>query len=470
MIFSSAQFFIFFILLLLVFIMIKDMKIKKIILLAASIFFYAYWNILFVPLLLGLAVFNYITGIHIDKNPDESKKRRIIMIIGITVNLSVLIFFKYTNFFIENADLILGRFGLNVSILNIILPLGISFFIFELVSYLADIYTCKIKHACNFLDFLIFVFFFPRLASGPIIRAADFLPQLERGIRIKKDNINEGVQIFTMGLFKKLVIADQIAVYADSIFKSPRLFDSVSVWCGVIAYSIQIYCDFSGYSDMAIGIAKIMGFDLPVNFDMPYISLNITEFWRRWHISLSTWLRDYIYIPLGGNRKGYTQKNLNLMITMLLGGLWHGANWTFVLWGGLHGAALIFQKAFTKWHKIKWGCNYTAVTTFFSWLATYIFVDLAWVFFRAGTFHDAFTIITRMFIPSKGVNWIFMPLFIVILPIVIGATVIKCVIKKPGYLIFNLKKPLYSFIFVFVLMSILFLSASKSSPFIYFQF
>ena len=470
MVFSSVQFFIFFALLVLLFVVLRRKRVKKNVLLAASIFFYAYWDIRFVPLLLGIGVFNYIIGHIVADDSDRNKNKKVALVIGITVNLLVLAYFKYTNFFIENANRIFSDLGFNSSTLNIILPLGISFFIFELISYLADVYTHKIKHTDSFVDFLTFVFFFPRLASGPIIRPADFLPQLKREIVIKKHNVVEGIQLFIMGLFKKLVLADRVAACADTVFLSPQLFDSPTIWCGVIAYSIQIYCDFSGYSDMALGVAKIMGFDLPRNFNMPYISLNITEFWRRWHISLSTWLRDYLYITLGGNRKGKIMQNVNLVTTMLLGGLWHGANWTFIVWGGLHGVGLIVQKTFNKWHKSKRIHINHYVSGSLSWLLTYIFVCVCWVFFRARTFTDAFIVISKMFIPSDGINWIFSPLFFLVLPIVIGATVIKCVSKKEGYLTFNLSQPLPAFGFVFAIMAIIFFAANNTSPFIYFQF
>ncbi|ACV63632.1 membrane bound O-acyl transferase MBOAT family protein [Desulfofarcimen acetoxidans DSM 771] len=470
MVFSSIQFLIFFAFLILLFILLKGKRIKKNILLIASIFFYAYWDIRFVPLLLGIGVFNYIVGHIVADNSDKKKNRKIALVIGVTVNLLVLAYFKYTNFFIENANEIFSSLGFNTSTLNIILPLGISFFIFELISYLADVYTNKIKHTDSFVDFLTFVFFFPRLASGPIIRPADFLPQLKQEIVIKKHNIVVGIQLFTMGLFKKLVLADRVAVCADAVFHSPQLFDSPTIWCGVIAYSIQIYCDFSGYSDMALGVAKIMGFDLPRNFNMPYISLNITEFWRRWHISLSAWLRDYLYITLGGNRKGRIRQNVNIIITMLLGGFWHGASWTFLVWGGLHGAALIVQKAFSKWNILnKLHINHY-ISNSFSWLLTYIFVCVCWVFFRASTFTDAFIIINKMFVPSDGINWIFSPLFYFVLPVVIAATIIKCMSKREGYLTFNLSQPLPAFGFVFTVMAIIFFDANNTSPFIYFQF
>ena len=231
---------------------------------------------------------------------------------------------------------------------NILLPAGISFYTFKSMSYTIDVFRGSLKPCRSWLDYATFITFFPELIAGPIVRGSVFLPQMDRVIGPTMDRVASGASMFLQGLVKKLFVADRMAVVADAVFATPGIFDTATTWCGVAAYTIQIYCDFSGYSDMAIGTARMIGYDLPENFNMPYLSTNITEFWRRWHMTLSTWLRDYLYIPLGGNRHGVLMTYRNLFLTMLLGGLWHGANWTFVIWGGLHGCALAVHKVWAK--------------------------------------------------------------------------------------------------------------------------
>lgn len=472
MILYSIQFVIFFLLLLILFKTLKGPVKKKVLLLIASVFFYAYWDVRFVTLLVFLALFNYYLGPHL--SDANVTKRKHILTLGIVVNLTVLGVFKYLNFFIDNANVLLSKIGFEISTLSILLPLGISFFIFELISYLVDIFRGKISACHNWLDFFNFVFFFPRLASGPIIRPADFLPQLEHEIVIEKDNLIGGSQIFVMGLFKKLVIADTLAFFVDRIFSNPSIYSASTLWLAVISYSIQIYCDFSGYSDMAVGVAKMIGFRLPDNFNMPYISTNITEFWKRWHISLSLWLRDYLYISLGGNKNGTFRKNCNLLITMLLGGLWHGASWNFVFWGGMHGIALILQKAFavatSKWKYKDWG-----LYKLISWGITYFFVCIMWIFFRADSFTVALKFLEGMFFaPGMAKTVWIMPQVFIILAIIILAAIIKMYWDKKNeseqYVILDLNKTVNIFIFISVLVCTFLMCATNPSPFIYFQF
>jgi alginate O-acetyltransferase complex protein AlgI len=471
MIFSSPDFVIFFVALLLLFFFTKGIGIKKAILLLASLFFYAYWDIRLVPLVLALSFFNFYIGKAIDCTRANEGRSRAALIIGIVVNLGVLGYFKYANFFISNIDTIFSGLGLNFSTLKIILPLGISFFIFEYISYLIDVHAGKLRHTDNLIDFLTFSCFFPRLASGPIIRPADFLPQLKKEIAITRANLVEGAQYFTLGLFKKMVIADRLAPFADTVFACPVAFDSVTVWLSVIAYSLQIYCDFSGYSDMALGTARMMGFELPINFNMPYLSKNVTEFWRRWHISLSFWFRDYLYIPLGGNRKGRLRADVYLLTTMLLCGLWHGANWTFVCWGGLHGLGLIVHKTFVKWKEKRSLPKAGRIGSILAWLVTFLFVCVCWVVFRAENFGIAREMMSRMFWPTSGVRWCFLPLLTTAIPfVVLGSVVYRFSGLPSGYLTFDLRRPVPAFGFVLILMTIVFLSATNTSPFIYFQF
>ncbi len=367
--------------------------------------------------------------------------------------------------------------GVHLQTAHIILPIGISFFVFEAMSYCIDIYRGKIQPYTNWKHFALFIFFFPRMIAGPIIRPADFLPQIERAIVLTWPNFVHGGQLFLFGMTKKLVIADHLSPFVDRVFANPEHYSTFSIWQAVIAYSIQIFCDFSGYSDMAIGLAKILGFDLPVNFRMPYLANNLTDFWRRWHISLSSWLRDYLYISLGGNRKGTFRTYGNLLITMTLGGLWHGASWNFVIWGLLHGLGLAIHKAYTAGlqnllaEKTYATLQNSKVVRAVSWAITYLFVCYGWVFFRAQEFDHAWLMVRRMSGLENGeLTWIFGPL-LVILPVVIVAHALGAWLEKRKQ-IFVLQPRKFShqvalFMWIF---GIFFLAATVSAPFIYFQF
>ena len=303
--------------------------------------------------------------------------RKIWLTLSVGVSLGILAYFKYTNFFIENWDAIVGN---NFQPLDIFLPIGISFYTFQSISYVLDVYWKKIKPTDSILDYAFFLSFFPQLVAGPIVKANLFLPQLKKRITINKEEVFAGLWMIMVGLFKKAVIADYISQYNDLIFADPMHYSGFENLMAILGYTLQIYMDFSGYSDMAIGLGKIMGFDLGINFNFPYKSLNITDFWRRWHISLSSWLRDYLYIPLGGNRKGKTRMYVNLFITMLLGGLWHGASWKFVFWGAMHGVGLAIHKALsTDLNKLPKRFYLNAI----SWTLTFVFVVFLWIFFRA---------------------------------------------------------------------------------------
>ena len=339
MIFSSVRFFIFLAITLAILGLISRRDLKKRFLAVASCFFYAAWDWRYLGLLLVISVTDYFCAIQISET-NMRKRRKAWLILSLVSNLGILGWFKYFNFFIENANALLAQFGVSISHLNILLPAGISFYTFKTLSYTIDVYRKEIEPCRSWLDYATFITFFPELIAGPIVRGSVFLPQMGRSIGPTKERLIVGFSIFLQGFTKKVFIADRLATVADPIFANPGLYSSFSVWLGVVAYSIQIFCDFSGYSDMAIGVAKMIGYDLPENFNMPYLSASITEFWRRWHMTLSSWLKDYLYIPLGGNRKGRARTYINLMLTMLLGGLWHGASWNFVLWGGAHGLAL----------------------------------------------------------------------------------------------------------------------------------
>jgi alginate O-acetyltransferase complex protein AlgI len=323
--------------------------------------------------------------------------KNLILIFSITINLGLLFYFKYTNFFIQIInDLQLGQ----IKPLHLVLPIGISFYTFENLSYTIDVYRGKFKPVSSFLDYCFFLSFFPKLVMGPIVRASDFIPQIRKDIFISKEDIARGLYLILGGLFKKVVISDYIYVnYVQYIFDDPARHSGIECLLGVYGYAMVIYCDFSGYSDMAIGMAKWMGFTINENFDSPYQSSSITEFWRRWHISLSSWLKDYLYISLGGNRVGKLRQYLNLMITMLLGGLWHGASFNFIVWGGMHGIALAFDKfRISIANKLpKWNFRLPKLARLVGVIITFHFVCFCWIFFKASSFHDAGVIISQIF-------------------------------------------------------------------------
>lgn len=464
MIFSSIDFFIFFAVVLVFLAVVKSNPVKKGFLLAASYFFYGYWDWRFVFLMFGMSLANYFFGLRIEKT-EVQQQRKFWLVTSVVVNLAVLGLFKYFNFFIDSANAVLASLDVRFPHLNILLPIGISFIIFEVMSYTIDIYRRENKSTSSFFDLALLVAFFPHLIAGPILKPKDFLPQLEKAILIRVPNLILGSQIFLVGLVKKIMVADRLALFIEPVFANPAAYDSLTVWLAVFAYALQIYCDFSGYSDMAIGSAKMMGFDIPMNFNFPYISRNITEFWRRWHISLSSWLRDYLYISLGGNRKGQVRTYINLMLVMLLGGLWHGASWNFVVWGGLHGVALAIHRAFSQRFKI----NSSPVIAGLSWLGTFIFVCTAWVFFRSPDFSTSWTIVQKMyaFTNTDGVQWLATALFIA-LPIFFLADWAANNLRKGKQ--FNLTGFRGLFVVAFVALGVFFLAPENPAPFIYFQF
>lgn len=322
-------------------------------------------------------------------------KRKLWVVVSLCVNLGLLCYFKYTNFLLECwASLTGGSF----SMLDIFLPVGISFFTFQSLSYTIDVYRREIKPLTNLLDYAFYVSFFPQLVAGPIVRARDFIPQIRRPLFVSDEMFGRGIFLIVSGLFKKAVISDYISVnFVERIFDNPTLYSGVENLMGVYGYALQIYCDFSGYSDMAIGIALLLGFHFNINFDSPYKSASVTEFWRRWHISLSSWLRDYLYISLGGNRKGKVRQHVNLIITMFLGGLWHGASWNFVLWGVLHGVALAVHKFWMSLTGRKKGEQSHGIRRFFGVVVTFHFVCFCWIFFRNADFATSVDMLRQIF-------------------------------------------------------------------------
>jgi len=383
-----------------------------------SLFFYGYWNPEYLPLMAFSIAFNYSCGFLLTMY-SRASLGKIILSIGIGVNLMLIGYFKYANFFIDQLNYVTEN---EFNIAEILLPLAISFFTFQQIAYLVDVYRGKAKHG-NFLDYCLFVTFFPQLIAGPIVHHNQVMSQFQdrATYRFNLDSFTIGLTIFAIGLIKKVLIADNIAVYATPVFGAAEVggdIGALQAWLGVLAYTLQIYFDFSGYSDMAIGLARMFNIKLPINFNSPYKSRSIIEFWRRWHITLSNFLRDYLYIALGGNRKGKVSRYSNLMITMLLGGLWHGAGWNFVIWGAIHGLGLMINHAWRAVCKII-GFNSDSIflRPVFQ-LLTFLLVMFAWVFFRAETLDGALNVFQAMSgvteiglsairdIPSTQLNWL----------------------------------------------------------------
>jgi len=374
----------------------------------ASLFFYSWWNPPFAGLIIASVLFNFAVGGAIGRLYHARRKpglRRALLLSGAGINLLAIAYYKYAGFLAVNLN---HLFGTSIPVVDVFLPLGISFFTFQQVAYLADANRGMIRDQ-GLIDYALFVTFFPQLIAGPIVHHGDVLPQFARtsAYRMNRRYLSLGISILAMGLFKKVVVADGVARFASPVFLAASSGESLTfleAWGGVMAYTFQLYFDFSGYSDMAIGLGWLFGIRLPLNFNSPYKAANIIDFWKRWHMTLSQFLRDYLYIPLGGNRKGTTRRYVNLMITMVLGGLWHGAGWTFVWWGGLHGAYLMINYA---WQRICAGRGWSrdpqpAILRGASVALTFLAVVVGWVFFRAATFEAASSLLQSMF-GARGV-------------------------------------------------------------------
>ena len=467
MVFHQIEFLFLFPLLLISLFLLKKNTTKKNLLLVFSYYFYAYWDWRFLSLIFISTAVNYFIGQKLMRLEVQGQ-RRFYMILGVGFNLCLLGFFKYYNFFTESFNELFKNVGLEFQSINILLPVGISFYTFQALSYVIDLYKKQIRQCSQFTDFALYISFFPQLVAGPIVRASEFLPQLEENREITKIRLFEGLKQFTFGLFKKVFIADRLSFFVDNVFTNYSVFDSVTIWLAVICYAIQLYCDFSGYSDMAIGIARSMGYDFNVNFNLPYIATNISDFWRRWHISLSTWLRDYLYIPLGGSKKGYVRTILNLMITMLLGGLWHGAAWNFIIWGLWHGLALVIYRVY-KGFKSKNQHKSSSLRAIASWGLTILVVLIGWVFFRSQTLSQAFVIINKMFVFESGVSWMYGFALLAILLLVIQHLMnlrafSRSILSLPYD---SIKTPIVLFTMLWL---VVIFYPKDFSPFIYFQF
>lgn len=473
MIFTSFEFVIFFLLVLAGYSLLRRRDARNSFLLVASYAFYMSWSVACGLLIITVSVVDFFVGRKLAENTAAAGRKRWV-VASLTTNLGLLAFFKYANFLTANAGWGLRLIGVDTSgwYFEIILPVGISFFTFQSMSYTLDVYRGRIQPCNSLRDYLLFVAFFPQLVAGPIVRAADLLPQLRSGVLASAHDIELGLAQFGLGAVKKLVISDQIAGSVDLVFASPSQYDALTLLVGLLGYAVQIYCDFSGYSDMAIGAARIMGFRFAENFQMPYSATSITEFWRRWHISLSTWFRDYLYIPLGGNRTGSTRTYINLLATMLLCGLWHGASWNFVFWGGLHGLALAGHRAWKSWVPTHLGLTKVprAIRDVFSRFLTLGVVLFGWIFFRAQSWDSATVFVERLGSwETSGMRTVSPYILAALMAVTLAHLLVQ---KDRDWAAELVERPLPVRIlgFTTMLMLIVCLGATDAAPFIYFQF
>lgn len=399
MLFNSIDFAIFFPLVFILYWCVsKNLTLRNILILVASYLFYSWWDWRFLSLIVVSSLVDFIVGQSLERTKDKNKRKGLLMV-SLIVNLGFLFYFKYTNFFIETFVDAFTLFGkeLEISTLHIILPVGISFYTFQTLSYTIDIYRGSIKPTKNGLAFFSFVAFFPQLVAGPIERASHLLPQFFKTYKFNYNQVKSGLLLIAFGLFKKMVIADRAAVVVNQVYNNPTEYSGVETLLATVLFAFQIYCDFSGYSDIAIGTTRTLGFDLTKNFNSPYFSKSITEFWHRWHISLSTWFRDYVYIPLGGSRNGKYKTYANLFIVFVVSGLWHGAAITFLIWGAIHGLIIVLEKATAGFRAPiceKLGINQKKISGKIIYIiTTFIIVCFAWIFFRANSFNDAVLLI-----------------------------------------------------------------------------
>ncbi len=469
MIFTSSEFLVFLALVLLITRLLRGEGHRRNVLLVASYFFYGWWDWRFTFLMFATTTIDYVVGLHLERMAD-SGRRRALLVASLVANLGILVYFKYMNFFIDSLHPLLTAAGLHATRLDIVLPAGISFFTFQSMSYTIDVYRRDLPATRSYRDFVMFVSFFPQLVAGPIVRASVFMPQLRtHEHRPQWDNVRAGLELFVRGFVKKSLFADSLAALVDPVFAHPAAFAPLSVWLAVLAYAGQIYYDFSGYSDMATGCGRMFGFQFPANFRHPYTSRSITEFWRRWHITLSTWLRDYLYIPLGGNRRGRGRTYLNLAITMLLGGLWHGASLTFLVWGAWHGAGLALDKLRLDLMGDRAHPPPSALRSLAGWAVTFLFVLVGWVFFRAPDFRSAFTVLGKMaFMEPGGSHWTHVQAVVVLVAGV--ALHVRSVWQRERELVPDLRQPLGWALAVIAIVLVLLFSPFSTNPFIYFQF
>ena len=405
MLFNSKVFLVFFVVVYAGYLALRrHHRAQNVLLLVASMFFYGYWDWRFLALMALSSGVDYFTALQIERS-SEPRRRKLFLLISLAVNLGVLGFFKYFNFFAENMTLLLRGVGVEVhpTTLAVALPVGVSFYTFQAMSYVIDVYRNKLEPCRSLLDYALFIAFFPHLVAGPIQFPHILLPQVMRPRTLRWDQINAGIFLIVWGLYKKMVIADNLAIIANDVFDHSATTYGLDTLIGTLAFTFQIYCDFSGYSDIARGLSKMMGFDLLVNFKLPYFALNPTDFWLRWHISLSTWLRDYLYISLGGNRHGALKTYRNLALTMLLGGLWHGASWNFVIWGAYHGVLLVAYRVLDRnpEHEDPWSGRYSYLRIVAKMALMFTFTVIGWIIFRSRSLEQMGQMLTHIGLSSS---------------------------------------------------------------------
>ncbi|MBE5870137.1 MAG: MBOAT family protein [Lachnospiraceae bacterium] len=446
-------------------------KHRWIVLLLSSYYFYMSWNVKYVVLILFTTIVSYVTALILEKTPREGK-RKLCLTLALCACLGVLFVFKYFNFFTETVVRLLQRFALPIHpvTLKLMLPVGISFYTFQTLSYVIDVYRGEVKAERHFGRYAAFISFFPQLVAGPIERTDNLLPQInKKEFQFSYENASYGLKLMAWGFFKKLVIADNLGVYVDQIFNDVTYYKGFSVLLSVLFFTLQIYCDFSGYSDIAIGTARLFDIRLMTNFKSPYFSGSVREFWTRWHISLSSWFRDYVYIPLGGNRVSRLRNCVNLMVTFLISGLWHGAAWTFVVWGGVHGALQIVEKQLFGKKKLPK-------------LLVFVPVALAWVFFRANSMTDAIYVFSHLFTgitapkeyflaPMSDFDWTIKQICFLTAPVMLLAAYDHAALTgDPIETISRLPRAGRWAIYYVFLLTVILLASFNAQEFVYFQF
>lgn len=474
MLFCSQQFLFFFALVFVVYWAMPWQRARVWLLLVASFYFYASWNRWLAGIIAVSTAMDYFIARGMESTTSP-RRRKLLLTFSLVANLGLLFYFKYANFFLGSLESTLRTLGAQATmpVLRVILPIGISFYTFEAINYTVDVYRRQVKAERNLAHFMLFITFFPHLVAGPIVRARDFLPQIRRRKHWSWARMHLGAQFLLLGLFKKMAIADHMALFSDPVFAAPAAYSSAAVWCATLAYALQIYCDFSGYTDMALGAAHMLGYKLAQNFNMPYLAVNVSDFWRRWHISLSSWLRDYLFIPLGGSRGGDRKTNRNLLVTMVLGGLWHGANWTFIVWGLLHGLLLVVHRLFRDFCKPRPRLDAAAQSlpgTLTRVALTFLSVAFCWVLFRATTFTAAATMLHRLVIPHTGLAAPLPAFSLVVTIAVVAGCHLLAMRGGAKQWLARLPAPAIGLGYGAVLTLALLLAPGSSKTFIYFQF
>lgn len=472
MLFQTTHFLVFFIVVYFLFLVTqKKVRIRNLVLVGASYYFYSVWDWKYIFLLLFITVVDFALGIVLEDSKSQ-KQRKLWLWISVCSNLGLLCYFKYFNFFLENLKPALTFLppGAEIQTLQIALPVGISFFTFESLSYIIDIYRGKMKAVRDPIDYALFISYFPHLVAGPIIRPSTFFPSIQKPSDVSMTDFWWGLHRFGLGVFKKVLISDQIAsLGVDEVFKNPGLYSSFELLLAAYGYTFQIFLDFSAYSDMAIGLSKAMGIYLPENFRAPYLAKNMQDFWRRWHISLSTWLRDYLYISLGGSHKGAFRRYLNVFITMLLGGLWHGANWTFVIWGAYHGFFIVLSQMINP----KEVSSSSKISTIMKVFVTFHITVLGWIIFRAENLQHLQILITQLSSPSHwSLSYQLPPFYLVFLGLgaLVSFSAIPAFAQWTERKIVTTQWGLRHVAFLTIVVSLILIFENQFKPFIYFQF